>query len=213
MVGAFLKVDMITIAIDLDEVLGGFIDALILFHNEAYGSYLQVSDFFSYTFREVWGGTEDESKKKINEFFQSRHFNNIKPIEGAREGVQKLLDSGFRLVVVTSRQTVIERQTKQWIDANFPNMFSDIRFGNIWSATGTKTSKPDLCRQVGASFMIDDSLSYSSQCAEAGFKTLLFDLKGLYRWNQTDSPLPPLMRRVTSWEEAVNVIVDHYGEI
>lgn len=42
-----------TIAIDLDEVLGFFIDPLCTFHNETYNTQLRRHDFTSYKFAEV----------------------------------------------------------------------------------------------------------------------------------------------------------------
>ena len=36
-----------TIAVDLDEVLGGFLPALISFHNDKYGSTLALKDLTS----------------------------------------------------------------------------------------------------------------------------------------------------------------------
>ncbi len=42
-----------TIAIDLDEVLGFFIDPLCDFHNETYDTKLRRADFKSYTFADV----------------------------------------------------------------------------------------------------------------------------------------------------------------
>ena len=42
-----------TIAVDLDEVLGKFVEPLCQFHNERYGTTLSESDFFSYAFADV----------------------------------------------------------------------------------------------------------------------------------------------------------------
>lgn len=44
-----------TVAVDLDEVLGFFIQQLCKFHNDEYGTNLSQSDFFSYTFADVSG--------------------------------------------------------------------------------------------------------------------------------------------------------------
>ena len=41
------------VGVDLDEVLGGFIPALCLWHNDKYGTDLDVNSFHSYKFCEV----------------------------------------------------------------------------------------------------------------------------------------------------------------
>lgn len=41
------------VAVDLDEVLGSFVQALCNYHNEKYATNLKLSDFHSYTFAEV----------------------------------------------------------------------------------------------------------------------------------------------------------------
>lgn len=54
------------LAVDVDEVLGFFIPALAEFHNEAYpGFNLTPDSFHSYDFCKVWGGTVEDSYKKV----------------------------------------------------------------------------------------------------------------------------------------------------
>lgn len=53
------------IGIDLDDVLAEFLEALIAYHNERYGTTLRTEDFMVYRFWEVWGGTRDEAEIDI----------------------------------------------------------------------------------------------------------------------------------------------------
>ena len=46
------------VAVDLDECLGKFVPPLAEFHNEAYGTSLQLKDFHSYHFCQVGSGSE-----------------------------------------------------------------------------------------------------------------------------------------------------------
>lgn len=55
----------ITVAVDVDEVLGAFVEALAEFHNVSYGTSLTAASFHSYQFSRVWGGTEEESAAKV----------------------------------------------------------------------------------------------------------------------------------------------------
>lgn len=45
------------VACDLDEVLGQYLATYSKWHNRVYGTHLKVSDFFTYRFWEVQGGT------------------------------------------------------------------------------------------------------------------------------------------------------------
>lgn len=88
----------------------------------------------------------------------------------------------FEFVCVTSRQHAITQQTYDWIESHYPDIFSKIVFGNHWTpdaphpelAKSTKRSKPDMCVDVNAVALIDDSLRYARQCSEElgkhGFK-------------------------------------------
>jgi hypothetical protein len=176
------------IAVDLDEVLGDFIPALVAWHNDRYQTKLVPSDFFSYTFKEVWGGTDAESVEKVHTFFTTDYFVNIKPVPQAKEVLERL-KSHFEFVVVTSRQHVIAAETRRWLKEHYNNIFTEVYFGNHWSkdapnpdlAAKNKTSKPDMCKRVNAIAIIDDSTKYAYQCAPFLKKVILF---GNYAWNQ-----------------------------
>lgn len=53
----YCPIDMIFMSLSVLAVLGHFVPQLCLFHNEKYGTSLQLKDFYSYNFWEVWGGT------------------------------------------------------------------------------------------------------------------------------------------------------------
>ena len=176
------------IAVDLDEVLGDFIPALALWHNNTYNTNLKPSDYFSYTFKDVWGGSDAESVEKVHEFFTTDYFINIKPVPQAKEVLERL-KSKFEFVVVTSRQHAIAEETRKWLQKHYTNIFTEVYFGNHWSkeapnpdlAAKNKTSKPDMCKRVNAIAIIDDSTKYAYQCAPFLKKVILF---GNYAWNQ-----------------------------
>ena len=202
------------LAIDLDEVLGQFISSLASFHNDKYGTSLSIADFNSYRFCEVWGGTDTESIEKVHQFFDSSFFENLPLVPGAVEGVTELKTRGYSLSIVTSRQHVIEDHTRKWIARNFPgNLFDAVLFGNHWGTEGKKISKPQLCQSIGASAMIDDSLGYAQQCAQAGIPTLLFNLHDTYNWNRYKEPLHPSITPVQNWKDVLDAFPPVKGHL
>jgi hypothetical protein len=70
---------------------------------------------------------------------------------------------------------------RNWIDSNFPGIFSEIHFGNHYSSTGVARAKSEMCKDINALLLIDDSARYALDCAKNGIPSILF---GNYAWNR-----------------------------
>jgi hypothetical protein len=117
----------------------------------------------------------------MERFFESSYFREqLSPIPRAYENLVKLKDS-YELHIVTARQHAVEDLTRAWINRYYPNIFADIHFGNHYSRSGKSRSKAQMCKEIGAVMLIDDSLSYATQVSREGIQVLLF---GDYAWNQ-----------------------------
>lgn len=66
------------IAIDLDEVIADFIDALLNFYHGKTGKLHRKEEFKEYKFWPVWGITREEAVKIVDEFHESHKFNDVK---------------------------------------------------------------------------------------------------------------------------------------
>ncbi|KAK9829911.1 hypothetical protein WJX72_008609 [[Myrmecia] bisecta] len=190
------------VAVDVDEVLGRFLLSLNKFCLEDYGLHFDIPDYAVYDFAKVWQCSQDESNHIVHEFFKSHHFAvGILPIPGALHSLQRLM--GYcDLVVVTSRQHVIREPTLQWVQLHFPGVFQEVHFGNHWALEGKSKPKSEICRDIGASVLIDDNPRYAVECAEAGINVLLYDWQLGYPWSKTpDGPTHPRIRRVKDWSE------------
>jgi len=193
------------VAVDCDEVLAEFVKGLCLFHNDKYGTQLTIRDFHSYEFSEVWGGDTIQALRKVEEYIASRFFKELGVVPHSQQVLQDLTASKlFEFVVVTSRQSSLEGATRNWVSAHFPNVFTDVKLGNHYG-TGHKISKPEMCKQIGCRVIIDDSLKYAVECANAGIKVLLFDSDSSYPWNKIKDKKPEELQhitRVTNWHQA-----------
>ena len=194
----------LVVAVDLDEVLGEFVPSLLSFHNAHYGTSLQLSSFHSYLFHEVWGGSFDDAVAKVHLFFASPYFLDMPPIPEAAPTLRALLPH-CRFHVVTARQHSIEAQTRQWLHRHYPHIFSSILLGNHFSHAGRQRSKADMCQEVGARVLIDDSATHARAVAGVVDHVLLYDRDAAYMWSkgtpEHDAPMPPNVRRVHSWAE------------
>lgn len=159
----------------------------------------------------MWGGTREQAIDKVHKFFDSKHFEDIPLIPGAFAAMKTLGSNGFDLVIVTSRQHIIEDKTKVWVQRHFPGIFREVAFGNHWGQSGSKISKPDMCKALNASVLIDDNMGYAEQIAAAGMQAILFDLDGEYGWNKPVDKTKETaagISRVRGWDEAVKILLD-----
>lgn len=133
----------------------------------------------------------DAAIERVYAFHASRYFDQIEAFADAKIALG-VLKERFELHVVTSRQADIEDQTRQWVATNFPSVFSELHFGNHFGKEGKKISKPDMCANIGAVALIDDSMDYARQCADAGLPVFLF---GEYAPSPWIAPPPPRVPR------------------
>ncbi|KAG6844335.1 hypothetical protein H0H87_007693 [Tephrocybe sp. NHM501043] len=135
-------------------------------------------------------GTPQETFIKVKEFYATDRIFNTNIVTGSREGVQALKIMGFRLVIVTARTEDNADESWEWVNKHFPGLFdSIICTGQFKDAhkTGhevvTKLSKAQVCADLGAVLLIDDSAENALQCAtyKEPTRVLLF---GDYEWNK-----------------------------
>ncbi len=193
------------IGIDLDNILADFTGNFLRFHNHVYGTSLKDQDLVSYRFRDVVGCTRDEEMEKFYAFYQTPFFLNIQPIPGSQDGISKL-KSKYKLILVTARQNDIAQITNDWISRFFPSAFSEIYFMNHASRSGDRFNKAERCSDLGIRLVIEDSDKVAKECADKGILTILFD----YPYNHKAN-LPVLVKRVYSWPEIVDTLLQPYG--
>eukprot|EP00249_Psilotum_nudum_P015264 c25229_g1_i1 orf=423-1595(-) len=192
----------LTVAVDIDEVLGSFLTALNSFVAEQYFMHHEISDYHVYKFTEVWKCSRTEADERVRAFFESDHFNSgILPIPGAYRSLVQIAQY-CQLYVVTSRQNAIKAPTLAWIERHYSGIFKEVHFGNHFAWEGEACPKSDICRLLGAELLIDDNPEYAMDCAERGIEVLLFDYNYSYPWSKTpDGPVHPLVTRVHNWQE------------
>jgi uncharacterized HAD superfamily protein len=192
------------LAWDFDDILFPFLRTFfVTFHNVRYGSSFSFDDIFSYELEKVIGCDWHEKQRRINEFYCSRDHDAMLPAEGAIEAAV-LLSSRYRNVIITARPKVYELQTRTLLELHAPpGLFEDkIHFLDHYAQKGgIKLSKGDKCAEIGAVACIEDGLHNALTIAEAGVRVYLPDMP----WNQ--GPLPPLVKRIQSLDEAANELM------
>ncbi|KAI0080025.1 hypothetical protein K474DRAFT_1658267 [Panus rudis PR-1116 ss-1] len=182
------------IALDMDDVLSQTNEIVAKWHNEAYGTNMTVKDFLYYHYwKNPYWGTPDETFQKVEDFWKTNYIEIVPPVEGAPEGVKKLRELGFRLVVVTARQEREMERGKKWLAQHFPGLIDGIVCtGQSQETLGdnevllTKLPKAEVCHKLGAKLLIDDSLENALKCVQANppVPVILF---GDNEWNKRES--------------------------
>lgn len=104
--GSDKKKKEILIAVDCDETLVPFVKNLANYYNRTHNPVkpLEESDFWSYTFCNVWGGTNDAATEIVETFFTEPEFDDERPLPKSFEILKKLQqDYGFKFVIITAR--------------------------------------------------------------------------------------------------------------
>ena len=136
-----------------------------------------------------------EAVQKVEDFHKTEYFKNIKPIPGAREVLDELKKNND-LYVITARSENIRKDTEEWIEKYYPNIFSKVYLTNHYALNGTETSKKKVCDSLDVDIFIEDNIKYAEECVGPNRKIYLLD----YPWNQSDK-LPQNIIRVHSWKE------------
>ncbi|THU91637.1 hypothetical protein K435DRAFT_227123 [Dendrothele bispora CBS 962.96] len=186
------------IAVDLDDVLSQTNAKVAEWHNATYGTKMTLSDFYYYYYwkNPYWGNLQ-ETFDKVRSFYDAKQIFDVMPVPGAREGVQTLKDMGFRLIIVTARSTEVKEDSWSWIQKWFPDVFDTVictgQFKDANKAgheVTTKLSKAQVCANLKARLLIDDSAENALQVSTSSMSNaspapptpvLLF---GQYEWNK-----------------------------
>lgn len=184
------------IGIDLDDVLMDFCGPICAFHNSISGTSFTRDDLWSYNLDESWKCSEEESRKRVFDYYHSDNHKRALPVSGAVSAIENLSKNNT-LVIVTARPDVVSELTCAWINTHFPKRFTSIHFANYYHGDATrKRKKSDVCKELGVDLFIEDSLENALSIAENGTPVLLLDSP----WNKKKD-LPESITRVYSWSE------------
>lgn len=189
------------IGIDIDSVLADIMRPLINYHNNKYKTNTKYHQLLEYGLSSYWKCSEKETINRVLEFYQTQHFDNLKPIYGAKKAIKKLKNKHI-LSAITARPTIIEHKSLKWLNKHFPNSFKYVFHTNIMlNYYNSKIKKSDVIKQNQIEVLIEDNLLFATECAKNNIPVLLFNAP----WNQT-LKLYKNIKRVHSWREILNII-------
>lgn len=186
------------LALDMDEIMFPFMKYLLEFVNQRDQAQWSAEHFHTFDFEDVWGGTRTEATATVDSFFDQLG-EHPEPIEGSVSAIATLAEM-FSLYVVTARHDSLEDATMSWLKAHFPDSFDGVHLCNLYNENqDVVRSKVDVCVQLDAVALVDDSLQNVTDVAATGSNGILF---GDFAWNRA-THLPARVTRVADWQGVV----------
>lgn len=185
------------IGLDLDDVTVDFFQALLNYYNKKYERNDKPNDFKEFKWWPVWRISREEAIRRVDEFHETHNIKDIKPIEGAIDSVNKLIEYN-ELFIITSRPIRFKSKVESWIKHHLNKEIKVIHAGDFHK--GQSATKAEICKELGIEIMIEDAGETASDCAENGTKVLLFDKS----WNKKVEHKN--ITRVKNWKEVLKII-------
>lgn len=191
------------IAIDIDDVISSCGETFLKYHNKRYNTDLSLAKtsyrgeywgYFPKLLNLELGISEEEGERRFKEFLADEAHTKHQPISDDAKRAIRELKKSYRLEVITARDVSMRDSTVKWLNDHLPCTFHGVHF----ASDGHKArAKAEICREIGAEFLVDDSIEHCNTAAREGIEVILF---GEYGWNVGQETLPTVTR-LTSWPE------------
>lgn len=178
------------IAVDLDDVLADATEFWRVEVNRRTGLDLKTEhyrvpgDYWGY-YEHVWKTHKVDhliSIPKLDDQIVSDQ-SGIRAYADSLTTLERLADR-HKLVVVTARNGDQRPESEKWLSQNFPDIFDTIIFADGPRGIATK-NKGDICKEIGAQWLIDDSTKHCQDALDKGVQAVLF---GEYGWHRDVPP-------------------------
>ncbi len=191
---------MQTIAVDVDDVLSLSAEAFLEFSNKRWGTKLAIGDFQE-NFGAMWQIDDPDAAARFKIMAEEGIHGTYKSADYA-ETVLRRLKKHYKLVITTSRTKTIASITAEWLERHMPGIFEEIHHTGFYDSIedfykAHTATKAELCRQIGADYLIDDQPKHCIAAGELGIKSLLF---GDYPWSN-EVQLNDNVVRIKDWKK------------
>ena len=178
--------------VDLDGVVADIVTQLVRFSRSKYDLRLVPSEFRS---ENIETCTPIRTHQLQMLFREPSFFQSMRAVQGARQLLVNLGESGYRVHIVTDRfwYPEIHEDTREWLSNRL------IRVASVVFAT--KTEKQAVARDLGLGWFIEDQRS-NANLLSAVCRVLLIDKP----YNQ--GTLEPNVLRVKGLKKAVGMLAD-----
>ena len=187
----------IRIGVDIDEVLAPFLPTMTRWRSPQ----RTLPPRYKYLYRDIYDISQKESKKLVQDFYETEEFATMSPIKYSVDAMRELKKGDNKLFIVTGRQEVVRDKTQKWIQENFPGIFEDIIMTN--SFTSNEVPKSTLCKFLHIGLMIDDSMDVCQDCLLHRISAANFVGDPVYPWCEES------IISVRSWKSVRDTLIEN----
>ncbi len=175
------------IAVDWDNCINNLTEKVLEIYNAQSGKNIQMSDLTSYSFYDC---LSKEDADGITKLFKNKvMWDSLSPINGAKDGLQRLIDDGHKVYIVTATAPENFAWKIQWMKKYFPFFNAD----NVIRMMDKSLLKCNVLIEDSMDQLIKNKLCYR----------VCFD----YPWNRSDpKDLVYDIHRVKDWKEILETI-------
>lgn len=188
------------VGLDHDNTIVDEISVLIEYLSTQ-GIYVSYEDFNNRLYHEIWGCSEDRAYDLMMSFHETEAFLKLPMFPDVKDGINHLRTLSAPRVL-TARPLEQEAITREWYDANLPNVMTGYDFtGHYYkNSSGIKVGKGEVSAKRNTSIVAEDTLLHAYDCLAHNVPVVLIDRP----WNQAE--LPSGIVRVRNFSEATEVI-------
>ncbi len=191
------------IAIDIDEVVVGFVEKYMEFMEGKGIKRVCYDDIDCFDLWDVFDIKKETFIELLDEYNCSKYFEEIEFIKGAREGVVFLKDN-FDIYFITARPKSVSKKTRNFIFEEFGILGNKVIFSG--DNFGGNKRKDEICKDMGIELIIEDNGSNSLDYVKNGLNVLLLDKP----WNQKFEHKNII--RCFSWNEILEKVEEFKNE-
>lgn len=189
------------IAVDVDDVVAGTMEATRLWANRVTGAALtpqdyHTSDTYWEYYNSIWARHGLSDRIRFEQFLTMMETDqsHIPVVEGARAALERL-QTTFDIIFITSRPMAQREATRMWLDEHIGLREAPLYIAHNPKANHDARSKGEICAELGVSLLVDDNPNNCQSALDYGIDAVLF---GSYGWNDQASEQLP---RCATWSE------------
>ena len=174
------------IAIDVDDVICNLQETIVNLFNTRYGSHYKLNDFTEYNIMNVL--PVQDGRVMMDMYGESNLYDKVMPMPGAQDGIQKLMNAGHEVYLVTAAIPKTYGEKVSFIKRFFPSVDE----AHIVCMKHKWMFKCDV--------MIDDNLS--TLLAKPYYHRICFNMP----WNQSDKDYVYDIHRCYNWNDVLAAV-------
>ena len=134
------------IAIDFDDVIIEFTDALMNYYHKKYNKRITKDQILIWDWGLYWNIPREEAIRRVDEFHENHTIEDIKPLENALDSLNKLMQN-HKLIIITGRPIRFKHRVKEWLNRHLKKTLKIICAGEFHS--GQAATKARICKELG----------------------------------------------------------------